>query len=183
MGAVDGKQITDQHRICIDDIVLEKIDAPEQKEPEIEPMPINTNLFRNADFSSGSEGWESAIWGTVEGTSVLKDGTATFDLKKVGAEDYMPQLKQQNLQFENGQKYKVSMNINSTVARKIVLKVQKDGGDWYVYHSKQVDLKVGANEVSTKFVMDKATDPKALFCVIYSYRPAKISISALSAVN
>lgn len=165
MGAVDGKQITDQHRICIDDIVLEKIDAPEQKEPEIEPMPINTNLFRNADFSSGSEGWESAIWGTVEGTSVLKDGTATFDLKKVGAEDYMPQLKQQNLQFENGQKYKVSMNINSTVARKIVLKVQKDGGDWYVYHSKQVDLKVGDNEVSTEFVMDKATDPKALFCV------------------
>ena len=34
MGAVGGKQITQQHRICMDDIVLEKIEAPEIK-PEV----------------------------------------------------------------------------------------------------------------------------------------------------
>ena len=34
MGAIDGQQIKEQHRICIDDIVLEKIEAPEIKPEE-----------------------------------------------------------------------------------------------------------------------------------------------------
>ena len=34
MGAVGGKQIKKQHHICIDDIVLEKIAAPEMKPEE-----------------------------------------------------------------------------------------------------------------------------------------------------
>ena len=34
MGAIDGQQIKEQHRICIDDIVLEKMEAPEIKPEE-----------------------------------------------------------------------------------------------------------------------------------------------------
>lgn len=45
MGAVGGKQITQQHRICMDDIVLEKIKAP-----EIKPEETGKNLLTNGDF-------------------------------------------------------------------------------------------------------------------------------------
>ena len=50
MGAVDGIQITEKHRICIDNVNLEKIDAPETSE-----QPIGENLLANSDFASGSE--------------------------------------------------------------------------------------------------------------------------------
>ena len=52
MGAVGGKQITEKHRICIDNINLEKIDAP-----DIGEQPAGENLLVNSDFSSGNEGW------------------------------------------------------------------------------------------------------------------------------
>ena len=49
MGKVD-KQITTQHRICIDDISLEKIEEPEDVFPDI---PAGTNLVQEADFAKG----------------------------------------------------------------------------------------------------------------------------------
>lgn len=56
MGAVDGIQITEKHRICIDNINLEKIDAP-----DIGEQPIGENLLVNSEFTSGNEGWENAV--------------------------------------------------------------------------------------------------------------------------
>ena len=47
MGAVDGIQITEKHRICIDNINLEKIDAP-----DIGEQPVGENLLANSDFAS-----------------------------------------------------------------------------------------------------------------------------------
>ena len=56
MGAFDGIQITEKHRICIDNINLEKIDAP-----DIGEQPAGENLLVNSDFASGNEGWENAV--------------------------------------------------------------------------------------------------------------------------
>ena len=56
MGAVGGNQIAVKHRICIDNINLEKIDAP-----DIGEQPAGENLLVNSDFFSGNEGWENAV--------------------------------------------------------------------------------------------------------------------------
>ena len=78
MGAVGGVQIKQQHRICIDDIILEKIDAPKVDETE-----SDVNLIKNADFSEGDNGlsnWEGGIMGDAVGTQTVDKGVITYEL-------------------------------------------------------------------------------------------------------
>ena len=112
MGAVGGKQIKDQHRICIDDIVLEKIDAPEV---------TSTNLLKNANFANGTDGWSAYVHtdGGADATNEVSDNAITFDIKNVGTDDWNVQLKQDGLSLQAGHTYHVSFKAKSTAARTI----------------------------------------------------------------
>ena len=112
MGAVGGKQIKDQHRICIDDIVLEKIDAPEV---------TSTNLLQNANFANGTDGWSAYVHtdGGADATNEVSDNAITFNIKNVGKEDWNVQLKQDGLSLQAGHTYHVSFKAKSTAARTI----------------------------------------------------------------
>ena len=112
MGAVGGKQIKEQHRICIDDIVLEKIEAPEV---------TSTNLLQNADFSNGIDGWSTYVHkkSGADATNAVSGNAITFDIKNVGTDDWNVQLKQEGLSLQAGHTYHVSFKAKSTAARTI----------------------------------------------------------------
>lgn len=130
MGAVGGKQITDKHRVCIDNINLEEIEKPEVNIPA---MPAGENLLKNADFSNGIEGWENVIAndkGAVA-TSSFKDGEAVYNIENVGTEDWNVQLKQAGITLEKGCKYRITFKATSTEARTIKCNMLTEKYDWY----------------------------------------------------
>lgn len=145
-------------------ITLSDFSMIDKNEAAIEPKPLNSNLFKGADLTN-TENWE--IWidpETVEGTSDIKDGKATFVLSKIGNEDYQPQFKQSGIQLENGCKYRLTMDVNSTIDRNIIFKFQQNGGAWKVYKQEEKQLTNGDNSISIEFIMEDDTDAEALFC-------------------
>ena len=126
MGAVGGEQITKKHRICIDNINLEKIEAP-----EIPEQPTGENILKNSDFSNGEEGWEKAVTSPGEAEVSFADGKATYNITNVGTEDWNVQLKQSGITLEKGSKYKVTFKANAIEARTIKLAMLSSAYDWY----------------------------------------------------
>ncbi len=127
MGAVGGKQIKKQHRICIDDIVLEKIAAPEMK-----PEEAGKNLLKNGDFSNETDNWN--IWGITapgEAKADIADHAIVYHISNVGTADWNVQLKQSGLTLEKGCKYRVTFKATSTEARTIKLAIMSTKYDWY----------------------------------------------------
>lgn len=155
MGAVGGTQITEQHRICIDDIVLEKIDAP-----EIKPEEAGKNLLKNADFSDDTNNWNIwAISNPAAATSVVSNGAVTYNITNVGTEDWNVQLKQEGITLEKGCKYRAKFKVTSTAARTIKLAFLNATYAWYG----GADISLTANtekEVVCEFTVgeDKETD-------------------------
>ena len=126
MGAVGKKQITTQHRICIDDIVLEKIDAPVTK-PEV----AGKNLIANGDFANQTESWGINTGNDTNATTELVDGGIKFKVKNVGTRDWDIQLKQSGIKLEKGCKYRLNCKLTSTEARTIKLALMSIGYKWY----------------------------------------------------
>ena len=126
MGAVDGVAVNEKHSVYIDNIVLEKIEAP-----EIEEIPVGDNLLKNTEFANKGASWEMGITSPATGDITCGDGKVTFALTNVGTEDWHAQLKQMGLLLENGQTYKVSFKAQSTEARIIKANVMNASYAWY----------------------------------------------------
>ena len=56
------------------------------------------------------------------------------------------------------------MNVNSTIARDIIFKVQQNGEPYTTYLQKTKALSVGDNNINIEFTMKFVSDAKALFC-------------------
>ena len=160
MGAVGGVQIKQQHRICIDDIILEKIDAPKVDETE-----SDVNLIKNADFSEGDNGlsnWEGGIMGDAVGTQTVDKGVITYELSDVGTADWNVQLKQTGLALENGKTYEASITLKSTEARTVLLNFMSNTYKWY--GGETIVLPKNEEVVKTiTFTMNEETDTDAGF--------------------
>lgn len=160
MGAVGGKQIKEQHRICIDDIVLEKIDTP-----EMNPEEAGKNLLKNGDFSNKTDNWN--IYGITapgEATTNIADHAIVYQISNVGTADWNVQLKQSGLTLEKGCKYRVTFKATSTAARTIKLAIMSTKYAWYG----GADIQLSANnekEVVCEFTMSKETDSNADFVI------------------
>ena len=126
MGAVGGKQIKEQHRICIDDIVLEKIEAP-----EIKPEVAGKNLIANGDFANKAESWGINTGDDTNATTEWVDGGIKFKVKKVGTRDWDIQLKKSGIKLEKGCKYRLNCKLTSTEARTIKLALMSTSYNWY----------------------------------------------------
>ena len=157
MGKIEGED-TPVSDITLSDFYLEKLEAS-----AITPKPLNENLFKNAELNSDGV-WETAIYGGAEGDSKIENGTAIFHLTKLGTDDWVPQFKQVDLQIEQGCTYRLSMNVNSTIARDIIFKVQQNGEPYTTYLQKNKKLSVGDNNINIEFTMNFVSDAKALFC-------------------
>ena len=129
MGAVGGEQIKEQHRVYIDNIVLEEIDEPENV---IEPKPYNEELISNGSFANGSEGWTMYVANPATGTIGVDNGKVVAALTSAGSNEWDARLVQGfDLQIEQNQKYILSFKAKSTVARKIKLDLMTEGYVWY----------------------------------------------------
>lgn len=149
MGAVGGTQITTQHRICIDNIVLEKIDAP-----EITPPVTGDNMLNNPTFDNGTDGWYAGTWGDGQASVSVDEGKVTFDITNVGTADSQVQLKQSGLTLETGATYEVSFTAKSTKARTIKSAFLDENNEykWYGGEDTSLDANVVKN-VSYQFTV------------------------------
>lgn len=149
MGAVGGTQITTQHRICIDNIVLEKIDAP-----EITPPVTGDNMLNNSTFDNGTDGWYAGTWGDGQASVSVDEGKVTFDITNVGTADSQVQLKQSGLTLETGATYEVSFTAKSTEARTIKSAFLDENNEykWYGGEDTSLDANVVKN-VSYQFTV------------------------------
>ena len=161
MGAVGGKQIKKQHHICIDDIVLEKIAAPEMK-----PEEAGKNLLKNGDFSNETDNWN--IWGITapgEAKADIADHAIVYHISNAGTEEWHVQLKQSGLTLEKGCKYRVTFKATSTAARTIKLAISNASPyKWYG----GTDIQLSANDkkdVVCEFTMSEETNSNADFVI------------------
>jgi len=169
MGAVGGVQITEQHRICIDDINLEKIEAPattpEPDVPTSTPVPENPageNLLKNGDFASGKDSWIEAVTAPGAANISYEDKKAIFDITNVGTEDWNVQFKQEGITLEKGSTYTVKFKATSTADRTIKLAMMSTDGKYTWYGGEDIVLEAGKEkEVTVTFTMDKDTDTSA----------------------
>ena len=162
MGAVDGIQITEKHRICIDNINLEKIDAPDiGEQPVGENLLANSeNLLANSDFASGSEGWENAVTAPGAAEVSFENGRAVYNITDVGTEDWNVQLKQNGIVLEQGAHYKVTFKAKSSEARTIKLAMLSPSYAWYGGGDIVLE-KDQEKEVTVDFVMNETTEMNA----------------------
>ncbi len=161
MGAVNGVRITDQHRIFIDNISLEKIDESEMPAEEIPEIQPGENILANGDFENGTEGWEGfgdAISPAVGTLSVI-DGKAVMNVENVGSDDWNVQLKHFGLVIEQGSTYKLTFKGSSTVAREITLNVMSSTYSWYGGSGFTLDEET--KEYSFTFTMNNETNTDA----------------------
>ncbi len=129
MGAVGGTQISDKHRICIDNISLEKTDA--QEEPELPVIPAGENILKNGDFAKGEENWVNAVTAPGAATVSFENQKAVYNITNVGTEDWNVQLKQEGILLEKGCTYKLTFKAASTEARTIKAAMLTAKYDWY----------------------------------------------------
>ena len=159
MGAVDGNQITENHRICIDNINLEKIDAP-----DIGEQPAGENLLVNSDFASGNEGWENAVTAPGAAEVSFENGRAVYNITDVGTEDWNVQLKQNGIVLEQGAHYKVTFKAKSSEARTIKLAMLSPSYTWYGGADIALE-KDQEKEVTVDFTMNETTDMNAALVI------------------
>jgi len=162
MGAVAGIQITDAHKICIDNVMLE-----ETTEPVTPPAP-GVNLISNGDFSQGQTNWIAAVSSPGAAEYSFADNKAVFNITNIGTIDWHIQLKQSGLVFEKDKVYQVKMKMTSSVARTVRLAYMSTSYAWY--GGADVALLAGeAKEVDLTFTMNATTDQAADFVLSMGY--------------
>lgn len=160
LGKID-EQITTQHRVCIDDITLEEIEAPEQ--PEVE---AGVNMLKNPDFSDSADNmanWTETIAEVAEAERSISDGSIKYNITNPGTQDWNIQLKQSNLALEKGATYRVTFDVTSTQTRQIKSGIMSTSYNWY--GGSDIELVEGTPyHVDYTFTM-KEDDPEADFYI------------------
>lgn len=164
-GAIGGKQITDKHTVCIDDIVLEKTD---EKVEEATDEDAEDNLILNGHFTKGLSPFETWAHDSAKMESGVDNNVFYATITKTGTEDWHAQLKQTDINLEKGKYYKFSFRAKSDVNRQIKYAFQKDGNkhndDWTVYYEKSgIALTKDWQTYTTIFQMKNDTDPESSF--------------------
>ncbi len=121
MGAVGGTQITTEHGVFIDNIVLEETEAPE--------IVTDGNLVKDPKFEDVTSYWQTAI--LSPGTVKVENEAIIFDIQNVGQNDYDAQLRTFGLALQAGETYKVSYKASSTENRSISVNVMSTSYEWY----------------------------------------------------
>ncbi|WP_347552563.1 carbohydrate binding domain-containing protein [Pseudalkalibacillus hwajinpoensis] len=129
-------------------------------------MVTNVNKRGGCKASNGLVNWGS-WWGDqwsgfAEGEVVHKDGQMEIVFEKTGAQSYSPQVFQENLFFENGREYTVSLDAKSTAPREVNLLVGEplSSDPWFIPFMDTKVISIG-EEVETHsftFEMTSATN-------------------------
>lgn len=128
MGAVAGVQIDRQHRICVDNVVLEEID---QLTETLEPKPVGEELISNGSFADGMTSWSETIAAPAVATSTIGPEGITYAIDNPGTQDWNVQLTQFGLQLEQDCNYVLTFTALSTVDRTISVNLMSKTYEWY----------------------------------------------------
>mgnify|MGYP000894741422 FL=1 len=134
---------------------------------------VEDTLIKNGSFNAGFAGYEPYVDGSAIASYVVdslsEDNAADFSIDDTGDQVWKIQLKQNNVELEEGQWYRFSLDAKSSIDRKLMFAIQRDGtadNDWDPYSGEEiVDL---GNEYQTYelvFKMEKETDLKAVLSI------------------
>ena len=145
-----------QGKICLDQVRIQE-----------------DGMLVNGDFSNGFTGYEVYL---NESTNVSytvdtlnENAAASFDIFSTGEQDWMIQLKQNNITLEEGHWYRIRLNAKSTMDRKIMYALQRDGSnddDWTPYSdSNIIELTNEYRSFEKIFKMSHASDEKVILSI------------------
>lgn len=104
-------------------------------------------ILKNVEFSDGSS-WDIAV-GNLKDVTYMGAGKIKFGVQAYEAGyNYTSQLKQAGITLDSNKWYVATVTVKSSVARKIQLLIQKNGGDWKVENGNTI-FEVKANEDTT----------------------------------
>ncbi len=130
------------------------------------------SLLKNGSFNAGLAGFEPYAY-TVSNVSwvvdsLTEDNAIDFTIKDTGSEAWHIQLKQNGVQLEKGQSYRLSFDAKSSIDRQIMFAIQRDGSkhndDWTPYSGEKiVDLTGDYGRYTLEFTMESDTDNESVF--------------------
>ena len=131
------------------------------------------SLIKNGSFNAGFAGYEVYAYTASDVTYVVdslnEDNAADFTISSTGDEAWKIQLKQNNIELEKGQWYRLSLHAKSDMDRKLMFAIQKDGtddNDWTPYSGEEiVELGSDYQTYVIEFQMEGETDLKSVLSI------------------
>ncbi len=167
--ALGGGSNTTQHRVCVDNIVLRFATEEEiaAANPTVEPKPLNENLLQDTSFETYNTPQSMWVVNKKDDTVVtVSDNSITYDITSLGEQSYEIELKQENVQVEQGCTYEIAFDVVSSADRTLKTLVQQNGGSWSTYGMKEFGVTAGEKLSFThQFKMSAKTDTAALVTV------------------
>lgn len=130
------------------------------------------SLIRNGSFNAGFSGFEPYAYAPDNVSwvvdSLSEDNAADFTIIDTGNQAWHIQLKQSGICLEKGQSYRLSFDAKSSVDRKIMFAIQRDGSkhndDWTPYSGEKIVALTDKYETfSLDFTMNHDTDDQSVF--------------------
>lgn len=127
---------------------------------------VEDSLIKNGNFNAGFAGFEPYVDGSAAATYVVdsqkEKNAANFGITNTGDADWKIQLKQNNVELEKGQWYRLKVDVKSTKDRKFMYAIQRDGSkhndDWTPYVQETVDITGEWQTFTSEFQMKEPTD-------------------------
>ncbi len=130
------------------------------------------SLLKNGSFNAGLAGFEPYAY-TVNDVkwvvdSLAEDNAVDFTINSTGTEAWHIQLKQNGIKLVKGQKYRLSFDAKSSLDRKIMFAIQRDGSkhgdDWTPYSGESI-VSIGAEYTHQvlEFEMEFDSDSESVF--------------------
>ena len=131
------------------------------------------SLIKNGSFNAGFAGYEVYAYTPSDVTYVVdslsEDNAVDFSISSTGDEAWKVQLKQNNIELEKGQWYRLSLDAKSDIDRKLMFVIQRDGtddNDWTPYSWEEiVELGRDYQTYVIEFQMEGETDLKSVLSI------------------
>lgn len=134
---------------------------------------VEDSLIKNGSFNAGLSGYEVYVDSSADASCVVdsltENNAADFTINNTGDAAWKIQLKQNNIELEKDQWYKLSFDAKSSIARKIMFAIQRDGSsddDWTPYSGEKV-IELGSDykTYDIVFQMKNNTDLKSVLSI------------------
>ena len=136
---------------------------------------VEDSLIKNGSFTAGFAGYECFVDGSISSEvsyvvdSLSEDNAADFTIGNTGDAAWKIQLKQNNIELEKDQWYRLSLEAKSSIDRKIMFALQRDGSaddNWNPYSGEKIiDLTSDYQTYDIVFQMKDETDLKTVLSI------------------
>ena len=109
------------------------------------------DLLGDGDFTGGVPDTYGLYLNGGEAQMSGEDGELTVRVTNWGDQPYAVQVNRNGFQLEKGVAYKLAFDARSTLPRLIEVCVQRQGGDWEVFHQWQVEVGASGRRFELEF--------------------------------